>query len=150
MAAAAATLATALVWAPACDDDCPDLVTVRDRDGGLRAELCVERARSEDERRRGLAGRAGLGARAGLPAGLLIAFPLEGEVCITNAPVSFALDVAFAARDGALVRVDRGVPPGDPTLRCAAPVQSVLETEAGVLDAVDVGHVLDDPGGVHR
>jgi uncharacterized membrane protein (UPF0127 family) len=143
-------LAAAGLGLGACGDGCPDEVRVRGAHGESRIACCVERARTEDERRRGLSGRRSLGSRHGLPAGLLLEFPLEGEACITNAPVSFAIDVVFAARDGTIVRVDRDVAPGDPTARCAGRTYSVLEAEAGVLEAVEVGDVLDDPARAAR
>ena len=98
-------------------------------------ELCAERAETEAERRAGLAGAAPLAEDRALQ----LVFPVTGEVCLTNAPVSFAIDAAFVAEDGTIVRLERDVAAGDGTPRCEPAVRSMVETTAGVLSVVAAG-----------
>ncbi|MCS6798074.1 MAG: DUF192 domain-containing protein [Myxococcota bacterium] len=137
---AAASWAVAL--AAACGADCPEIARILDEGGVSRVQLCIERAESELDRMRGLAGRNGLGLRDGLPRALLLVFPLEGEACISNGSVSFAIDALFARDDGRIVRIEHAIAASDRTVRCGVPVRYVLETEAGVLGGVREEHTL--------
>lgn len=99
----------------------------------------VEVARSEADRRRGLADHAGLGPGQGL----VLEAPVEDELCVTNAPVSFAIDAAFADGEGSIVAVERAVPAGDGSPRCHRRARWILETAAGELEPVREGDTLE-------
>jgi len=99
------------------------------------ASFCVEVARTEAERTRGLRGRAPLGPDEGL----LLAFPVEDEICVVNDGVGFALDVAYASGEGTVVAIEREVPADDGTPRCHGSTRDVLEVPAGALSAAAVG-----------
>ncbi len=104
------------------------LLSVRSPDGTLRLRVEVDFARTAEARREGLAARNGLDDGRGL----LLVFPTEGEVCIENAPVGFAIDALFADAAGQVIAIERGIPAGDTTSRCHQPVAQVLEFAGGV------------------
>jgi uncharacterized protein len=80
---------------------------------------------------RGPAGRlVGLAGRRGLPAG--IALHLRRCRSVHTFGMRFALDLVWLDRDGAVVRVDRAVPPR--SVRTCRAARSVLETRAGGAD----------------
>lgn len=103
-----------------------------------RFSVQVDLAETAEERERGLADRASLGPHEGL----LIRFPVEGEVCIDNGGVDFAIDVVYARGDGGVVAIERQVAAGDRTSRCHAPVREVLEVAAGNAASARVGDTL--------
>lgn len=96
--------------------------------------LCVTRATTADERRRGLVGR---GLADG--EGLLLVFPVEGEVCITNEGVGLAIDVLWLDSRGTVTAIERALAAGAPGPWCHAPAAFVLEVRAGTAAAVAPG-----------
>ncbi|MBK6575122.1 MAG: DUF192 domain-containing protein [Sandaracinaceae bacterium] len=126
---------------PLLSGACADvpLVEVRGPDGTLRLRVEADFARTADARREGLAGRDGLDEGRGL----LLVFPTEGEVCIENTPVGFAIDAIFANAAGRVIAIERDIPAGDATSRCHQPVAQVLELAGGVALSVQVGDVLE-------
>jgi uncharacterized membrane protein (UPF0127 family) len=122
-------LALPLLLGSGCAED---VVTIRGSDDGvvLRASL-IGRAETATERMEGLRGRT---LEAG--EGLLIAFPVEDEVCITNGGVTQAIDAVFIGGDAAVTHVERAVPAGDGSVRCATG-QWILEVLAGEAEAVE-------------
>lgn len=100
--------------------------------------VCAQVARTEAERTQGLSGRSRLAASEGL----LLEFPVEGEACIVNGPVTFGIDVVFANDRGDVVALERAVAAGDATPRCHPGVRRVLEIAEGVADSVAVGDTL--------
>lgn len=111
--------------------------------GGRAVEIgalafCAEVASTEAERAQGLRGRDPLGPGEAL----LLEFSVEDEICIVNDGVSFAIDAAYADADGVVVALERAIAAGDPTPRCHARTQRVLETAAGELEAAEVGDRL--------
>ncbi len=133
----AALTASLLMLASACAD--VSLLEVRGPDGTLRLRVEADFARTAAARREGLAARDGLDDGRGL----LLVFPTEGEVCIENTPVGFAIDALFANAAGQIVAIERGIPAGDTTSRCHQPVAQVLELAGGVALSVQVGDVLE-------
>jgi len=112
---------------------CSSGVEVRIEDRGLA--FCATVAETAADRMRGLRGAASLEAGEGL----LLAFPIEGEVCIVNDGVSFPLDVVYVDTAGLVVAVERDVAAGDATPRCHPRVRSVLEVSAGAAASVVLG-----------
>jgi len=124
---------------PEVADGCGVTLRVeRASDSSVVLEVCVRRAVSEAER------IEGLGSTPSLPPtrGLLLEYPLEGEACIQNGPVSFAIDEVFASDSGEVVAVERVVAAGDSTPRCHTGVRRVLEVSEGVAGTVAVGDRL--------
>lgn len=115
------------------------LVEVRSPDGALRLRVDADVARTAAARREGLAGRDDLDAGSGL----LLVFPTEGEVCIANTHVGFAIDALFANAAGRIVAIERGIPAGDSAVRCHTPVTHVLEVAEGVALSVQAHDVLE-------
>lgn len=113
-------------------------VRVVGSDGTEHLSVDATLAESEAERREGLARFDTLDDDRGL----LIVLPVEGEVCITNGGVGFAIDAVFAAEDGTVVAVERNIPMGDVTLRCHMSTRRILEVAAGVAGSVDAGDQL--------
>ncbi|MFW5921207.1 MAG: DUF192 domain-containing protein [Polyangiales bacterium] len=124
---------------------CDRFARVVGPDDSERLHVCAEVAETEEERRRGLKDRDSLAEDEGL----LIVFPAEGEVCIVNEGVPFPIDVVYAAEGGEVVAVERDIPAGDSTARCHAPVERVLEVNAGVASRV-VPRDGDMPGDLLR
>ncbi|MFW6050059.1 MAG: DUF192 domain-containing protein [Myxococcota bacterium] len=116
-----------LVLAGACGDGRPRAV-VTSPEGEPRLEVAVEIAETAEARMRGLRGWTALEPDEGL----LLVFPTEGEVCLVNEDVPFAIDAVFADASGAVVAIEREVPAGDATPRCHPGTARVLEVAAGV------------------
>lgn len=127
--------ALALVLLTGCAED---TVTIRADDGAaaLRASL-IWRAETAAERMEGLRGRTLDSGQ-----GLLIAFPVEDEVCIANGGVEQAIDAVFIDAAATVTAVERSVPAGDPTVRCATG-QWILEVLAGEAEAVEPAMVAE-------
>ncbi|MFW6086283.1 MAG: DUF192 domain-containing protein [Myxococcota bacterium] len=121
-----------------CGEDAARRVRVESPAGELRLEVFVDEARTAEERMQGLAGRDGLDPGEGL----LLIFPAEGEVCIVNEAVPFAIDALFIDGAGTVGAVERHIPAGDSTARCHGATLEVLEVAAGVADPVRVGDQL--------
>lgn len=105
--------------------------------GAPNLSICASLAQTAEERRRGLQGQAPMAPGEGL----LIVFPVEGEVCITNAGVDFAIDAAFVDASRAIVAVESYAAQED-RVRCHAPVREVLELLQG--SGVSVGDLLTE------
>ncbi|MBT9555447.1 MAG: DUF192 domain-containing protein [Myxococcales bacterium] len=98
--------------------------------------VCVDVALSADERRRGLRGREPLEHGEGL----LLRFPVEGEVCLVNDGVTAPVDAVFFD-DRGVVTALMTLPENDATARCAMPARDVLELKGGAADGLVVGMV---------
>lgn len=116
-----------------CGRPCAPLAITRA--GTSIVTLCAEEARTEADLRRGLAGRAPLASDEAL----VLVFPVEDEVCITNAGVDFAIDAAFVDALGDVVAIEREIAARDETTRCHRPTARVVETAASTLASVRVG-----------
>lgn len=131
-----AVVASAGLWA--CGGDPAGVRVVIESDEAVVLDVVADVARTADERRQGLRGQPPLAPGAGL----LLDFPVEGEVCLFNDGVSFAIDAVYAAADGQVRAVERGIPAGDAGARCHEGVQQVLEVAAGEAGAVSLGDRL--------
>lgn len=142
--AARRTVAIAAVWLvvtlslsiAGCGRSCATLRLVR---GEVElVSLCAFETHSEAELRAGLAGIAPLAPDEAL----VLVYPLETDACITNAPVSYAIDAAFVDASGEVVAIERAIAAGDATDRCHARTARVVETRADVLADVLEGDAL--------
>lgn len=106
--------------------------------GDTRLDVCAEVATSEAARRAGLAGRPDLPEGAGL----LMQFPITGEVCITGEQMRFPLDVVFVDEGGRVAALG-GLGVDDPALICEQGITQVLEVSAGVAGAVAEGDLVE-------
>jgi uncharacterized membrane protein (UPF0127 family) len=129
--AAAVSMAVA-----ACGRSCEPL-EIRRGDATL-VTLCATRTRTEAELRSGLVGRPPLAPDEAL----VLVFPVEDELCITNAEVGFAIDAAFVDADGLVVAIERAVPAHDERSLCHGPTAEVVEASRGALDAVAPGDLV--------
>ncbi len=132
--AAAAALAAAGVG---CVCDGRDVV-VSDDNGAVVMAVCAEVAVTEAARSEGLTGRAPLQPDEGL----LLPLLAEGDVCVDNVDVDFAIDVVFVDGDDRVSAVARDVAAGDEALHCADAAIAIVEVAAGVADSVEVGQVV--------
>lgn len=123
----ASLLSTALV---ACAEACPQTAQVSDVD------VCVDLATTAAQRLTGLRGRAALSDAEGL----LLRFPVEGEVCLVNDGVPFGVD-AVLFDEARRVSAVLSLAANDPTPQCAGPARDVLELSAGRARGVAVGSV---------
>jgi len=115
-----------------------DAIVLRAADDSiaLRVSL-IGRAETAAERRSGLRGRTLAPGE-----GLLIAFPVEDELCITNDGVDQSIDAVFIDGGESVAHVERAIPAGDGTVRCATG-QWILEILAGDATAVHPGMVAE-------
>ncbi len=100
-------------------------------------EVSVRRAETAAERMDGLRGKT-LGANEGL----LLVFPVEDELCITNAGVDQSIDAVFIDASATVTQVERAIGAGDATIRCAT-AQWVLEVLEDRASAVESGMLAD-------
>jgi uncharacterized membrane protein (UPF0127 family) len=105
-------------------------------DGAL--DVCADVAATEAERREGLAGRPPLEEDEGL----WLAFSVEGEVCIVNGDVGYAIDAVYADSANVVQAVAPNIPAGDATARCERATRNVLEVRAGEASGVQPGDIL--------
>ncbi len=129
--AIAALAATALSGCDPCEGA---RVRITGEDGETRVDVCAEVADSEAELRAGLAGRPSLAEGTGL----LLVFPVTGEVCITGEGMEFALDVVFVDEASRVTAVG-ALGASDPELLCEAGVFRVLEIAKGAAEGVAPG-----------
>lgn len=119
----------------ACDGPPCDGATVSVRWEGGALDVCAAVARTAAERAAGLTARPALGDGEGL----VLDFPTEGEVCLVNGGVPYAVDGVHVAGDGRVTGVTCGMPPGDETPRCHGGTRWVLELASPAGCAVPVG-----------
>lgn len=130
-----------LALSAACGDGSSNntvYVRLVDPSGMERLAVHADLAQDEEARRTGLKGHEPLPPGRGL----LIVLPVEGEVCITNEQVSFAIDAIFASGDGFVVATETDIPAGQTTLLCHSNVRHILEVAAGQAAGVTVGDRL--------
>lgn len=125
---------TALLFVTACHPCDGARVRILDAQGEVRLDVCAEVATSEADRRAGLAGRSGLPAGAGL----LMDFPVTGEVCITGEEMRFPIDVVFVSGTGHVAALG-ALGADDPALLCEQGIERVIEVSAGAASDVEVG-----------
>ena len=127
-----ALLVAVVVFAMACETNSAHPPTVSILSSGTPlVDVPVITATTAAER------MAGLGAYPNLPltVGLVLVFPVEGQVCLTNEPVSYAIDAILANELGEEVGRRCGWPAGSPDVQCWNDVKYVLEMHGGMLCA---------------
>ena len=128
---------TTLLLVTACHPCDGARVRILDAQGQARLDVCAEVATSEADRRAGLAGRSSLPAGAGL----LMEFPVTGEVCITGEEMRFPIDVVFVSGTGHVAALG-ALGADDPALICEQGIGSVIEVSAGAARDVGVGDAV--------
>jgi uncharacterized membrane protein (UPF0127 family) len=78
-----------------------------DSDGGVQLELTITIADTEQTRQEGLRLHGPLGEDEGL----LLVFPTETTVCITNTGVPFPIDVVYLSTDRMVTAIEQRIPP---------------------------------------
>ena len=71
--------------------------------------------------------------------GLLLVFPVTGEVCISQAFVGFPIDAVFIGEDLRVLEVATNIPAGSDSLVCVDAVRYVLEVAATRAAEVEPG-----------
>lgn len=137
---ALAALAIALA-ALGCDAGDRWLSVVQADSGTERLRVRYEVAATAQARREGLQTRPPLGSDEGL----LLEFPIEGEACIHNSAVAYAIDVVFVGADDAVVRDVVTMQAFEAPAACVDDVKRVLELRAGVGAGVVRGDRLVRP-----
>ncbi|MFO0556104.1 MAG: DUF192 domain-containing protein [Polyangiaceae bacterium] len=118
-------LGIALFAVAGCEPCDETRLQIRDASDNPVWDGCVEIASTAAERRQGLAGRPSLDEDAGM----LLVFPITGEVCISAEGMRFGLDVAFIDGEGRVLAVSP-LPIGSPAI-CVGATRCVLEIGAG-------------------
>ncbi|MGB8329180.1 MAG: DUF192 domain-containing protein [Polyangiales bacterium] len=92
-------------------------------DGEAQLELTITIAQTEYERQEGLRLHGPLAEDAAL----LLIFPTETEVCISNAGVPFPIDILFLSADGEVLAARPMIPANSDVPRCHPNTGMVLE-----------------------
>lgn len=127
---AAAFVLASVIGGVGCADshDSPlEPVTLLAASGQRIAEFAVTVAVTAEMRRQGLGALEPLSPGTGL----LLTFPVTGEVCVVNAGIPYAIDALYLDPDGTVITIQRSIPALDEAPRCATGVRSVLEVLAG-------------------
>lgn len=106
-------------------------------DGNDLLDVCIDRVSTAEDRRRGLAGRD-----LGTDEGLLLVFPTVDELCLTNAPVTYAID-ALWLDESFIIQAMARLAAAEPGPICHGPARYVLELRAGVADALAPGQRVE-------
>ncbi|MFT5431842.1 MAG: uncharacterized membrane protein (UPF0127 family) [Myxococcota bacterium] len=124
-----------ILGALGCDADrtCEATVNLATVTGGT-ATICAAIADDAPSRVRGLIGSEPLGPDEGL----LLDFPAEDRVCITNEQVDFAIEAVFIGDGRAVVAIETFVA-RQPGLTCHDGTRYVLETAKGAVGEVEIG-----------
>lgn len=123
---------------PACDPCEGARIRALGSDFEPHLEACAEVAVTEEDRRRGLAGRPELADGEGL----WLEFPVVGEVCITGEGMLFALDVVMVDGAGRVAEIG-ALEEDDPSSICVPEIRSVLEVPAGAAASVRRGDMVE-------
>ena len=99
-----------------------------DAEGKVQLELEVAIADTEYERQEGLRLHGPLSEHEGL----LLVFPTETQVCITNTGVPFPIDIVYVSATRQVIATEPNIPPSAPGPYCH-PAQLVLELYGGAL-----------------
>jgi uncharacterized membrane protein (UPF0127 family) len=94
-----------------------------DANGEVQLELEITIARTEYERQEGLRLHGPLAENAAL----LLVFPTEAEVCISNAGVPFPIDVLFLSASGHVIAAQTNIPADSNGLYCHPNTAMALE-----------------------
>jgi uncharacterized membrane protein (UPF0127 family) len=127
-----------LLAASACGDGSAWLTVTAPAGEPTRLRVRYEVASTAQARRDGLATRPPLAASEGL----LLVFPLVGEVCISNAQVDYAIDVVFVGEEDTVLAAPSGLDAFEPGPVCQPSVRRVLELRRGVAATVELGDLL--------
>jgi len=112
------------VWIPSCaDGEVATRGRLLDREGDVQLELAITIADTEHTRQEGLRLHGPLGDGEAL----LLVFPNEGTVCITNAGVPFPIDVVFVSSSGLVAAVEPHIPADAPGPFCHPHTAMALE-----------------------
>lgn len=109
-----------------------------DREGRVQLEVTIAIADTEHARQEGLRLHGPL-ARG---EALLLLFPTEGTVCITNAGVLFAIDVVYLSSNGLVTATERGIPPDAPGPYCHPGTAMTLELPGDTLRPLNYWKLL--------
>lgn len=113
-------------------EEAPQRAHLVDADGHVLMTLNLAIADTEYERQEGLR----LHGPLAQDEALLMTFPSEARVCISNAGVPFSIDVLFLNTAGHLVGAERGIPANAPGPYCH-PAKRVLELQGGSLPTLN-------------
>jgi uncharacterized membrane protein (UPF0127 family) len=94
-----------------------------DANGAVLLELEVSIASTEYERQEGLRLHGPLTENEAL----LLVFPQETEVCITNSGVPFPIDVLYLSKNNQVLASEPNIPPNAPGPYCHPQTKSALE-----------------------
>ncbi|MFZ1862808.1 MAG: DUF192 domain-containing protein [Polyangiales bacterium] len=100
-----------------------------DHDGRVQLEMVMTIADTEYTRQEGLR----LYGPLAKDEALLLVFPTEGTVCITNAGVPFAIDVVFVSAAGLVTATEPNIPADAPGPFCHPTTAMALELPGDTL-----------------
>ena len=118
-----------LICATGCGESLPaQRARLLDADGNVQLELEIAIAETEYERQEGLRLHGPLAEDEAL----LLVFPKEAQVCITNTGVPFPIHVLYISATHQVTAIQPGVPPNAPGPYCH-PAQLALELRGDTL-----------------
>ncbi len=123
----AVVLASAVACGDGDDGGLPTATIVLSDDGGERAELTVELARTAEERRRGLMFREELSEDGGM----LVVFPGDTSGGFWMKDTSIPLSIAFLAADGTMLDIQEMEPLSEELHQPPGPYRFALEVNQG-------------------
>jgi len=100
-----------------------------DAEGNVLIELQIALAETEYERQEGLRLRGPLAENEAL----LLVFPTETQVCITNAGVPFPIHALYFSASQQRIATEPNIPPNAPGPYCHPTTQLVLELKGDTL-----------------
>jgi len=117
-----------------CGDDQPtQRGALVDADGNVQLELEITIAATEHERQEGLRLHGPLNEGTAL----LLVFPRETEVCISNAGVDFPIDVLFLSARRQIISAQPDIPANAPGPYCRAGTGLALELPGHTLRSLN-------------
>jgi len=111
------------------DGESPQRAEILDSEGHVLLALRVAIADTEYERQEGLRLHGPLDENESL----LLLFPTEALICISNDGVPFSVDLVYLDAGSAVIGTERNMAPNDPGPYCHLGAKMVLELNAGEL-----------------
>lgn len=109
-----------------------------DSEGRVQLELTITVADTEHTRQEGLRLHGPLATNEGL----LLVFPTETTVCITNAGVPFPIDVVYLTADAVVTAMERNIPPDADGPFCRPNTAMALELAGDTLQPLNYAKLV--------
>ena len=127
-----------LMGIASCGESPPPLhARLLDTDGNVQVELEISIAETEYERQEGLRLHGPLAENQAL----LLIFPREAQVCISNTGVPFPIDVLYISSSHQITATEPHIPANAPGPYCHPATQLALELRGDTLPPLDYAKI---------